>query len=942
MVVVASRATAHTTITCSTTNHSISSGLMNTVTTTITVNLPPLEVRLEAPGEWVSGGQQTTFRCRVVGASPEPQVQWWLAGRQLAATTPLTTVAGNVSVSTVKLTPEPGDHGAPLVCKAFSPNLPGTVLHDQLTLAVHFVPVATISISGGGGGEAGVREGGSVTFTCHLKANPKVYNVTWFHNGRPLRRAEWGTQATYTTLRLHNVTADMRGLYTCLGSNQEGDGQSNALNLNVEFAPVCQEDQRQEYVAPRGGSVIIACTVVAYPASVTFSWAIKRTPESQPVRLHSVGRKEGLTGHYTLTRVEEESVEVWCWAQNTVGAQTAPCKFTVYTQAHDILAHNYLTQGCRICNITVANHEKRRHGVCEEAHARFCLQSGATAALLAAEARSSGDPTLGIDVGSAKINFDDDDDGEGSTMCRGPPTLSLSGELSLLGARLKQESSRGGSEESSSSSTSRSSSSSTSRSSSSSRGTQQKKEGGGGAVHTLGQSEDNYVQLESLAVADMLSWTRSMTLSTRSAMALTPVTLSSSVPPSPALTRPHNLPTTAPAPPLTPSPSSNSVGGLQSGQEFALVVQVSNEEGVSPPVVLSAFTLKDNAQTVIGMPTGNGVLPISGGGGAGGVDGVSPGGGMGGPGGGVGVGSIDAEEDEGPGGNTRLLELVPPMVIVLMASLTTILVMALLVILLLKKRGRMRRLEQEMDQVKLSKEMVPVHSRGEDSPSSRDTPGSSRKVVEMEEASGGGTGGGGGAISGIRLGRGMVGGGHLVGVGGVVGIGGVVGARSSVDNGSFSSCNGDLMTTTSRDFLLGPRSKPGDMLETFRGGSTTLPILGIQHLADDTGRHVVLEGLRPLGTSLSSSCSSFRSGVPIGGVTNMGSMGGATNKGVMGEVTNMGVMGGASGMLGASGLVSTPSTSSSHLLQVSLLPETVEKDRGPTPSPREYEGVSVL
>ncbi|XP_069161779.1 nephrin-like [Procambarus clarkii] len=182
MVVVASRATAHTTITCSTTNHSISSGLMNTVTTTITVNLPPLEVRLEAPGEWVSGGQQTTFRCRVVGASPEPQVQWWLAGRQLAATTPLTTVAGNVSVSTVKLTPEPGDHGAPLVCKAFSPNLPGTVLHDQLTLAVHFVPVATISISGGGGGEAGVREGGSVTFTCHLKANPKVYNVTWFHN----------------------------------------------------------------------------------------------------------------------------------------------------------------------------------------------------------------------------------------------------------------------------------------------------------------------------------------------------------------------------------------------------------------------------------------------------------------------------------------------------------------------------------------------------------------------------------------------------------------------------------------------------------------------------------------------------------------------------------------------------------------------------------------
>ncbi|KAK8733022.1 hypothetical protein OTU49_006713, partial [Cherax quadricarinatus] len=89
MTVVASRATADTTITCSTTNASVSSGIMNSVSTTLRVNLPPLEVRLEAPGEWVSGGQQTSFRCRVVGSSPEPVVQWWLAGRQLSASAPL-------------------------------------------------------------------------------------------------------------------------------------------------------------------------------------------------------------------------------------------------------------------------------------------------------------------------------------------------------------------------------------------------------------------------------------------------------------------------------------------------------------------------------------------------------------------------------------------------------------------------------------------------------------------------------------------------------------------------------------------------------------------------------------------------------------------------------------------------------------------------------------
>ncbi|MPC93614.1 hypothetical protein E2C01_088749 [Portunus trituberculatus] len=50
--------------------------------------VPPLKVTLEAPGAWVSAGQQTTFRCRVEGSSPEPVVQWWLGGRQLAPSTP--------------------------------------------------------------------------------------------------------------------------------------------------------------------------------------------------------------------------------------------------------------------------------------------------------------------------------------------------------------------------------------------------------------------------------------------------------------------------------------------------------------------------------------------------------------------------------------------------------------------------------------------------------------------------------------------------------------------------------------------------------------------------------------------------------------------------------------------------------------------------------------
>lgn len=40
--------------------------------------------------------------------------------------------------------------------------------------------------------------------------------------------------------------------------------------------------------------------------------------------------------------------------------------------------------------------------------------------------------------------------------------------------------------------------------------------------------------------------------------------------------------------------------GLRAGREFALVLRAAADEGVGPPVVLTAFTLTDNAQTVIG------------------------------------------------------------------------------------------------------------------------------------------------------------------------------------------------------------------------------------------------------------------------------------------------------------------------------------------------------
>ncbi|XP_047736859.1 uncharacterized protein LOC108665296 [Hyalella azteca] len=316
-----------------------------------------------------------------------------------------TPVSQNVSESTVSLVAGPGDDGAQLVCKAFSTNLPGTVLHDQTILAVNctdlnlpgtvlhdqtilavnYIPVATLNVATGVTGSGGtsdnnvvedleqvtssrarpgektsitVREGTTVAMTCHVIANPSVYNVTWFHNGKPVSgpRFGLGVRGDSRLLRLRAITRDKRGLYTCVASNDEGDGQSNAVNINVEYAPVCASGQQQEYIVPRGASVTVSCTVEAFPPSVTFTWA-KKNLAAPATRLPNVGRPEGSVGRYTVPAVYEDQLEILCWAKNVVGSQKVPCSYYIYAQGRPGPVNN-----CSVSNHTATGFVVSCHG----------------------------------------------------------------------------------------------------------------------------------------------------------------------------------------------------------------------------------------------------------------------------------------------------------------------------------------------------------------------------------------------------------------------------------------------------------------------------------------------------------------------------------------------------------------------------------------------------
>eukprot|EP00094_Tigriopus_californicus_P000281 TCALIF_00272-PB protein Name:"Similar to NPHS1 Nephrin (Homo sapiens)" AED:0.10 eAED:0.10 QI:635/0.86/0.87/0.93/0.86/0.81/16/939/883 len=145
------------------------------------------------------------------------------------------------------------------------------------------------------------------------------------------------------TLVLQAVKLPYAGLYTCVASNEEGDGESNAQYLNIKFAPQCRKDQRVVYGAARTSTALVSCFVDANPNPDHFRWQFQPTPKNSD----GIGRKSvGLVDidrndytiehdHSVLSYIPDNSDygTAFCWAENSVGGQREPCRFNLVQES---------------------------------------------------------------------------------------------------------------------------------------------------------------------------------------------------------------------------------------------------------------------------------------------------------------------------------------------------------------------------------------------------------------------------------------------------------------------------------------------------------------------------------------------------------------------------------------------------------------------------------
>ncbi|XP_041563249.1 uncharacterized protein LOC108143469 isoform X4 [Drosophila elegans] len=322
------RRNLHMQLTCRAENNNLTTPIISSVV--LDMNLRPLIVKLQGENRPLSAGNSYQLSCVVIGARPAPTITWWKGSTPMKNTHEIANPDGNMTTSVLTFTPTIDDRGKFLSCRAEQSMIPESGMEDGWKLDIYHIPVVSLEL-GTNSLNSTLREGIDVFFECNIKSNPWIYKVSWRHNGEILSNnpAE-GIAVSNQSLVLQNASRARSGIYTCVGSNREGDGESNPVQLDIRFAPVCRPRQRISYSSGRHETVKVACEIDANPAEATYVWKFNATQgETVDIPASQVAVDRGRSiAHYT-PMTENDYGTLLCWATNEIGDQSEPCVYTI-------------------------------------------------------------------------------------------------------------------------------------------------------------------------------------------------------------------------------------------------------------------------------------------------------------------------------------------------------------------------------------------------------------------------------------------------------------------------------------------------------------------------------------------------------------------------------------------------------------------------------------
>ncbi|XP_071541503.1 uncharacterized protein [Panulirus ornatus] len=325
-------------ITCHATNSNMTQPLRTSVT--LDMSFPPLEVSVLGNNPPLAEGTPYTLECEAGGSRPPATLSWWMDGLLMTTPDDQMTMEGNVSKTTLHLTPIRLNDGAIVSCRAENPQMPGAAMEDFVKLNVHYTPQLQLR-AGHNLVMTSIKQSDDVYFECVIQANPPVQTVQWFLQGEELHHnVSAGVILTNQSLVLQSVGRHSSGLYTCRATNQHGSATSQAIQLSVKFTPVCVDEQKWTYGSGRSQQVNVSCEVDAYPEAQTFRWAFNTSTEMVHIPKNRTYFDHNRSVMAYTPRTHHDFGTLLCWAVNEVGSQPQPCVFLIVPASVPESVHN--------------------------------------------------------------------------------------------------------------------------------------------------------------------------------------------------------------------------------------------------------------------------------------------------------------------------------------------------------------------------------------------------------------------------------------------------------------------------------------------------------------------------------------------------------------------------------------------------------------------------
>merc|ERR1719422_2793731 len=282
------------------------------------VAYPTSKVTLSGP-QTILAGDVATFSCKSHNVSGHSTFRWFIGNTELHDHTD-SDDDGDTHKSMLRYSPSWEDDGLYLSCRSANAEYPDITREDGYIL--------------------------------DIKANPAIYNVTWRHNGKRIEEdLSKGVIISNQTLVLQSVKLDNAGLYTCVASNVVADGESNALHLDIKFAPQCVHEKPEVVWASLGSINSIYCKTKSNPEAKSYSWKFH---SSQDKVKHDkefdrdsfdVDKQESRLNYRVNSNKDYGKLE--CWAENGAEGDFKPCIFIVTPSVRP-----GILSGCKMLNKT--------------------------------------------------------------------------------------------------------------------------------------------------------------------------------------------------------------------------------------------------------------------------------------------------------------------------------------------------------------------------------------------------------------------------------------------------------------------------------------------------------------------------------------------------------------------------------------------------------------